>query len=189
MKALPFPRDVRSWKHRSHRDEHLCHRGIAKATHRTKHAAQPYSDTGSPHTHQRPQNMWHCQSRVKPEVGGLLPGLSENTLQQTCEERHEWESNACTLNGVTLVLLPIIISESDRKLLDLIWSKVWNLEVTERLLTQKLHEEGMVNLVGTGGEAHGERGLQGLVWTWVEKGRREKVGWCKWSSVKAMADV
>lgn len=49
-------------------------------------------------------------------------------------------------------------SESDRKLLDLIWSKVWNLEVTE----------GMVNLVGTGvkvlgGEAHGERGLRGLV--------------------------
>lgn len=30
----------------------------------------------------------------------------------------------------------------DRKLLDLIWSKVWNLEVTERLLTQKLHRKG-----------------------------------------------
>ena len=67
------------------------------------------------------------------------------------------------MNGVTLVLPPIIISESDRKLLHLIWSKVWNLEVTEWLLTEKLHEERMVNWVGTGGEAHGERGLRGLV--------------------------
>lgn len=45
---------------------------------------------------------------------------------------------------------------------------MWNLEVTEWLLTQKLQEEGMINLVGTGvkvleGEAHGERGLRGLV--------------------------
>lgn len=47
---------------------------------RTEHAIRRYSDTGSPYTHQRTQNIWHCHSRVKPEVGGLISGLYLRTL-------------------------------------------------------------------------------------------------------------
>ena len=57
-----------------YQDKYLPHGGLAKATYRTKHAIQPYSDSSSPQTPQRTQNIWHCHPRVKPEVGLLIRG-------------------------------------------------------------------------------------------------------------------